>query len=137
MNRLAKEAGVTASTINRPLRDRDYSGSLSRQTIRKIAVASGIDPAPFIPENMAEDARIFAGMAERARTYVDRALEQLDKPPATTGTGLGRNEIKIAVVGELAQIVATIDREGLADLRRKIDAIELMIEGKPLPSDKT
>jgi transcriptional regulator with XRE-family HTH domain len=131
MNRLSEEAGVAASTINRPLRDRNYPHSLSRATIRKIAAASGIDPAPYIPADQSEDRALFAGFAERARTYADRALEDLDKPPEAKGTPLAAsplNEIKIAVVGNLAQIVATIDREGLQRLRQKLDALEAMLD---------
>ena len=124
-NRLAREAGLATSTIARPLREPDYKHSLSRTTITKVAEASGIDPAPFIPEGFAEDKALFQG--SRPRSAADLALERLDQhsdgPNAQT-----TNEIKIAVVGRLAQIVATIDRAGIAKLRAKLDAIESMLD---------
>lgn len=123
-NKLAQEARVAASTINRPLRIKDYANKLSRQTITKIQVASGIDPAPFIPAEFAEDAAMFAG---RQQTHADRALAKLDQDdPAPNAQSL--NEIKIAVVGSVAQIVATVNRDGIAKLRKKLDAIESMID---------
>lgn len=46
MHELANRAGVSASTINRPMRGNvDYT--LSRRTIEKIYRASGVDPSPY------------------------------------------------------------------------------------------
>lgn len=122
-NRLATEAGVASTTISRPLRERDnYAGRLSRSTIEKIRAVTGIDPGPFIPREMAEDADHFASPSP-ARSRADRLIARLDGEDAKPA----RNEIKIAVVGDLAQIVATVDLEGIEKLRRKIDAIEEML----------
>lgn len=124
-NRLATEAGVASSTINRPLRERDWPHKISRTTLTKIQEASGIDPSPFIPDGFSEDKSMFSGV--RIRTVADRALDNLDKPqPAPNAQAV--NEIKIAVVGPLAQIVATVNREGIARLRAKLDAIESMLD---------
>lgn len=130
MNQLAEKAGVAASTINRPMRQKGAKHSLSRQTIKKIAAASGIDPAPFVPAAMAEEKSIFALQPPRPKTYERRILETLHNPTAEepAASALPRNEIKIAVVGDLAQIVATVDREGLARLRQKLDALEAMMD---------
>lgn len=124
-NRLATLAGVAASTINRPLREPDWKHKLSRTTIAKIQEASGIDPGPFIPEGFAEDKALFA--TGRIRTTADRALEHLDQP-GSGPNAQATNEIKIAIVGNLAQIVATVDRSGIARLRQKLDAIESMLD---------
>jgi len=123
-NKLAQEAGVAASTISRPLRTKDYANKLSRQTVAKIQAASGIDPAPYIPGEFAEDAAVFSGVQ---KTHAGRALAKLDQDEATPNAQ-SVNEIRIAVVGPVAQIVATIDREGIAKLRKKLDAIESMID---------
>lgn len=61
--------------------------------------------------------------SQKPATAAARALRNLDRPPASHGG----NEIKIAIVGNTAQIVATVDREGLDALRRKLDAIEDLI----------
>jgi len=125
MNRLAQEAGVASSTINRPLRDKNWKHKLSRDTVSKVYQASGIDPKPFIPAHLAEESAMFSGpQPSRIRAI----LERLDDVPDPAPAALSVNEIKIAVVGPTAQIVATIDRKGLAKLRQKLDAIEAMLD---------
>lgn len=47
---LARAAGVSHSTINRPLTVKDYPNAISRKTIASVYAASGIDPAPFTPK---------------------------------------------------------------------------------------
>lgn len=124
-NRLAKEAGLATSTIARPLRELDYNGKLSRVTVAKLHAASGIDPAAFVPEGFAEDVARYSG--PRPQNNADIVLQSLDKTvPSQNSQAI--NEIKIAVVGSHAQIVATINREGLAKLRQKLDAIEAMLD---------
>ena len=44
---LAKEAGISATTLTRPLNNAGHKFALSTTTIEKIAKASGISPAPF------------------------------------------------------------------------------------------
>jgi transcriptional regulator with XRE-family HTH domain len=122
-NQLAAKSGVAASTISRPLREQDYPFHISRTTISKIAAATGIDPTPFIPDGLAEPVAAFVG----PDTQAARTLRALDSP-ASPGAGQPTNEIKVAIVGSLAQIVATVNREGLARLRAKIDAIEAMLD---------
>lgn len=124
-NRLANETGLATFTINRPLREKDWPHKLSRTTINKIQTASGIDPAPFIPAGLAEDSGSY--LNGPVATVARRALESLDTSPAAP-SALQVNEIKVAVVGPLAQIVATIDRSGVAKLRQKLDAIEAMLD---------
>lgn len=124
-NRLAVEAGVSPSTINRPLRIVDWPHHLSRTTIAKIWDATGIDPAPFIPEGFSEDSATFS--MPRPRSMAQNVLEQMDTPTSAPNAQK-INEIKVAVVGPLAQIVATINREGIARLREKLDAIESMLD---------
>lgn len=122
-NKLATMSGLAASTIARPLREQgrlDYR--LSRLTIQKIARASGVDPAPFIPAGLFEEAGGYT-----PSTRAGRILADLDRDPSDTGTQ-PVNEIKIAIVGPLAQIMATVDRAGIARLRAKLDAIETMLD---------
>lgn len=45
---LARHAGVSHSTINRPLTQPDYPNAISRKTIALVAQASGIDPSTFL-----------------------------------------------------------------------------------------
>ena len=85
-NKLAMVAGLAASTIARPLREEgrlDYR--LSRLTIQKIAKASGIDPAPFIPPGLVEEAGTYT-----PSTRAGRILADLDgdgqRPPASPPT---------------------------------------------------
>lgn len=127
--RLAKEAGVAVSTIARPLREKDWPNKLSRETIRKIQEASGVDPDPFVTDGFSEEKTPFAPR-DRPKTAAAIALEQLDVPTGAKPqpNAQARNEIKIAVVGDLAQIVATIDKAGLTKLRAKLDAIESMLD---------
>ena len=123
MNRLAKEAHVSASTINRPLRDPDWPHKLSRDTIAKIREASGIDPSPFIPTSFAEDAAVFS--ADKPSPG-DEALQIMLAKKRGAATPL--NEIKVVMANGIAEIHAVINREGIAKLRKKIDAIESMLE---------
>jgi lambda repressor-like predicted transcriptional regulator len=128
MNRLAQEAGVATSTIARPIREREYPHKLSRDTITKIREASGIDPAPFIPAELAEDANLFSPPPGQ-RTRAGRILAALDTPAAAEGPNAqATNEIKIAIVGPLVQIVATVNKAGLARLRAKLDMIESILD---------
>lgn len=124
MNRLATETGVAASTINRPLRDKSWKGKLSRDTISKIQAASGINPREFITDGFAEDHPRFASSG--SVTVSGSALSALDEPHSLTTQKI--NEIKIAIDGSNAQIVATINREGIATLRRKLDLLEEMLD---------
>lgn len=123
-NRLATEAGVASSTIARPLREKDWAFRLSRDTINKVAAASGVDPAAFAPRGMAEGGLSSAVRPDTVAARSLRALDQAQPMPSA----FERNEIKIAVVGPLAQIVATVDRAGLAKLRQKLDIIESMLD---------
>lgn len=122
-NRLATEAGVAASTISRPLRIKNYNGHLSRQTITKIFEASGIDPAPFIPKELAEDSREFTGNPAH-----DRGQRLWANLHGRNETRPERNDIRFVVVGDKVQIAATLDRAGLAKLRRKLDDIERLLD---------
>jgi lambda repressor-like predicted transcriptional regulator len=126
-NRLASEAGLAASTIARPLRTLDYKDKLSRTTIAKIAKASGIDPSPFIPAGFNEDKVTFSAMAARPKTTADRVLATMDDPLPMSSPPQ-TNEIRIAVVGRLAPIVATVDRAGIAKLRARLDALDTILD---------
>jgi transcriptional regulator with XRE-family HTH domain len=130
MARLAREAGVSASTINRPMREANWSFALHPGTVAKIHAASGIDPRDFMPRDMEEPPEMFRASTD---TVAAQVLRNLDKPPVAEPdegrpNAQARNEIKIAVVGDLAQIVATVDRAGLAKLRAKLDAIDAMLD---------
>jgi transcriptional regulator with XRE-family HTH domain len=126
MNRLAEEIGVAASTINRPLRLKE---PLSAKTVAAIYQATGIDPADFVPKDFQEPISVYrnAPSQPRPRTVADEALSKLDTEPAAPNAQ-SVNEIKVAVVGPIAQIVATVDRDGIAKLRAKLDAIESMLD---------
>ena len=124
-NRLANQSGLATSTIARPLREKDYPHKLSRSTISKIWRASGIDPSPYIPKGLHEDAAIFS--QQSPQTTAARVLSDLDNN-LPDGRTQKRNEIKHAVVGDVAQIVATVDLEGIQKLRRLLDKIESILK---------
>lgn len=124
-NRLATETGLAASTINRPLREKDWKFGLSAKTVARIHAATGVDPKPFMPDGMEEPAEMYRASSD---SLAARVLRDMDKPDDEKPNAQARNEIKIAVVGDLAQIVATVDKAGLAKLRAKLEAIEAVID---------
>lgn len=117
MNQLAKEAGVAASTINRPFRLGADAGGMSRRTLKKIAEASGIDPKPF--ERAARPERI--GVEEDAGPFL-----ALPGPP-TLSISSGENRITFRVDGGVAEIIARVDADGIAKLREKLNLIESLL----------
>lgn len=130
MNKLATEANIAASTINRPIREPDWPHGLSPRTIAKVHTASGIDPSSFMPNSMEEPAAMYLGapMGKRPETSADRALAKLIAPDDDTTAEDRPNKISISVSDSKAQIVATVDKRGLEQLRRKIDALIAVLE---------
>lgn len=124
-NRLASEAGLAASTIARPLRDKNWSYNISRRTLMKIRTASGIDPGMFSPKGFSEDSSIFSD--NYPKTTARHVLENLDQNSQDTKE-LAVNQIKITIVGNLAKIEATVDRDGIAKLKLKLDTIATIID---------
>lgn len=126
MNRLASEIGVAASTINRPIRGGD---PLTAKTISRIFQATGVDPTPFIPSDLQEAGAIYKAAAPpRPKTVADEVLGLMDEEPTAAPNAQELNEIKIAVLGPTAQIIATINKAGIAKLRAKLDALESMLD---------
>ncbi|WP_439137509.1 hypothetical protein [Roseicyclus sp.] len=123
-NRLAKEVGLSSTTISRPLADPCYAGSLSRRTITKIFEKTGIDPAPFVPEQ---------GVGKK-QFYVSPPVPRRNKGNVHGGTLGSRkhesplNHITLEFDGRTLRLEATLDRSGLEDLRRKLDAIESLMD---------
>lgn len=103
---LAARAGVSASTINRPVNTAHYSNSISSRTLDKIASASGIDYRQFAPS---------PGMAEPVHSFVPPA-----KPKAKTA-------IHIVIDGAIAHLDAMVTRENIEEVRRKLDLIEALL----------
>lgn len=104
---LAERAGVSASTINRPINTPGYPNHISARTLEKIAAASGIDFMAFAPVH---------GFSEPAATA--RPLE-----PARA-----RQNIHIVIDGATARLEATVTRENIAEVRRKLDLIEALLK---------
>ncbi|KID12543.1 transcriptional regulator [Ponticoccus alexandrii] len=126
MNQLAERAGLAASTINRPLRTQDYSLALSARTVAKLHAASEIAPDPFMPAAMQEPPGMYRAATD---STASRVLQALDDPPHEKGIGAQpRNDIKIAVVGDMAQIIATVDREGLDRLEAKLQTLRQLLD---------
>lgn len=124
MNRLAEEAGLSASTINRPIKAGE---ALSPKTVSKVFAVSKVDPAPFMPQEMDEPPALYtAPLGPRPQTNADRVLRGLGEEPADVA--LRTNEIKIALVGPVVQIVATVDRAGLAQLQTKLEKIADLLD---------
>lgn len=104
-NALAAAAGVSASTINRPLNDADYTGRVSTATLDKVAKATGLDYRPHAP-----------GLADAQTAF----------RPAIPGK---RGSIQVGVDGDLAVVSATVTLDMIPELRRKIDLIEALLKG--------
>lgn len=100
---LAQRAGVSASTINRPVNTPDWNLAISRKTLEKVAAASGIDFRPYMPTGLAE--------------------------PAPTMAPARQSGIKMSVDGGTAYIEATVTLATIPELRRKIDLIEALLRG--------
>lgn len=126
VNKLAQEAGVATSTLNRPLNTPNWRHKLSRDTIQKVYRATGIDPTPFTQAGMADTAKglDLRSMPPRPETRADRVLQGLPPPPTVTRTPA----ISISVENGVAMITATVDRAGLDQLRRKLDAVEALLD---------
>ena len=106
---LAKRSGVSASTINRPLNDADWSNNLSLRTLLSVAKASGIDYKRFMPQD---------GLAEDA------------PPPLAIPRAKAKSAgIHIEVDGKIAHIQATITLENIEEVRRKLALIEQLLKG--------
>lgn len=107
-NRLASEAKLSTSTIARPLREKDWKFDMKPSTIRKIQKASGIDPTPYMPNELRENAVLYT------------TTDKLDAP-------LDLNRIVISVSEDIATIDARVDAKGLARLREKLDALATIL----------
>ena len=105
-NAIARAAGVSASTINRPVNDPDWHGRINPATLDKVARATGVDYRPFAT----------AGFSD-ARPAFAPAI------PARQGS------IQVSVDGDIAQVSATITLDMIPELRRKIDLIEALLRG--------
>lgn len=129
MNRLANETNLSASTINRPLREPDWPHGLSPDTVGKIHSATGVDPTPFIPTNMKEPGAMFLGEPHdpMPESNARRVLRNLDKEAAGESANQV-NKVHVSMDGNLALISATINKNGIALLRKKIDALEMMLD---------
>ncbi|WP_181892982.1 hypothetical protein [Falsiruegeria mediterranea] len=120
MNRLATEIGVAATTINRPLKSKDASAGLSAKTISKIYETTGVDPSEFAPVGMSEPIALYMEKPQgrRPETTADRALKKV----ISSQTG-EHQEQKIAIVGDLVQVAATVDKDGLEKLIKRLNLI--------------
>lgn len=122
MNGLASRVGVAASTINRPMRDKQYSGQMSRATLRKIMEISGVDPAPYAPASeLALLTGPLAAMAEGPRGFQPA-------PAPTLSLHSGQDQFVISIAGGRAQITADVGPHGIAKLREKLDLLELLLK---------
>lgn len=127
---LAAKAGLSPSTINRPLREGEAWGySLSRRTLSKIQAATGIDPAPFIPPGAAEDSAIF-GAPERALSRAERALIDLPAPR-------NRGDFHVAIDGDVVRVSAAVDLAGLRHLQRALKSMEVLLQEAEAERDGT
>ncbi len=105
---LAERAGVSASTINRPVNTAHYPNSISSRTLDKVAAASGIDYRRFAPAT---------GVAEALPAY-----SPTERPRA-------KPSIHIVIDGAVARLDATVTRENIEEVRRKLDLIEALLSG--------
>lgn len=104
---LARRAGVSQSTLSRPIARKDWPGKLSRDTIARIHEASGIDPAPFAPSG---------GFSEPPIAAMLHPEGQADGPP-----------YRVAFDGRTVEITAKVDADGLDRLLTYLETIRPLI----------
>lgn len=128
---LAKEAGLSPSTLNRPLNDPSHSFTLSTTTLEKIRDATGLDFTPFITKDMDTLARSI-DILDNANEYHP---EDFSEPPGPStiiavmgevGAGIWR-EVQFGDLNQLFAIFLTPSREEL-----RAHTIGLMVRGESL-----
>lgn len=105
-NALARLAGVSASTINRPVNDDTWNGRVSPATLDKVARATGIDYRAMATAGFSDARPVFA-----------------PSMPARQGS------IQVSVDGDVATVSATVTLAMIPELRRKIDLLEALLKG--------
>lgn len=132
---LAQRAGISPTTLTRPLSDKNHKFDLSLKTITKIADATGISPTPFMSE---ADARrmLLSGVAEPDVPYrpgqanaarIEAALDA-QEPRARNTAHDPLNRIQIAFLGDRVQVAGTYDREGIDKLIARLAVMRDMLE---------
>lgn len=110
-NRLAQMAGVSSTTISRPIAQNGTGHRVSRQTLAKIAKASGVDPTPFVPPGFSENSAEFAGVTIEA-----------PKIPAVP-----LNSFQVVIDGRTATIHAHVDAAGVATLIERLELVRKLL----------
>lgn len=128
---LRRQSGVSYDTINKL--ETGKQESTSPENLVALAEVLGAELLPDrLKDGFSEPNGSFESSASRTLKSLEPAQEHLGDTETEGSAGhpsaLHVNEIKIATVGKLAQIVATVDKDGLAKLRKKLDAIETMLD---------
>ena len=127
--RLAQAAKISSSTITRPLATDDWPHKISRNTIAKIWKVSGIDPEPFA--NEAGELYLQGTYRHKIVATVDpegNVLAEADKETNESNLIANEDQIRIEIFGERAIIRATVGKEGLDELLRKIGALRELLD---------
>jgi transcriptional regulator with XRE-family HTH domain len=121
MNKLATEIGVSASTINRPIR----AEGLSAKTVSKIYNVTKVDPEPYFPKGFSEPPSLFKDPFQipprRAPADIRREQLVMRGQEITSETpDLAAQYTDISMRGHLVQIHAVCDKAGLSRLIEKL-----------------
>lgn len=97
---LAKAAGVSSTTLTRPLNSADHQFDLSAKTVEKIAQTTGISPRNFMPDS-SNTSPIPSGLHENEPKLLKRTLVSVYDIEAQAGVGMVPAAYE-AVVDQLA-----------------------------------
>ena len=126
-NELAQKAGVSHSTINRPLTAPDWKSRISRKTIEAVAAASGIDPAPFVgavtvvavASDLIPIYNVTASAGHGALVGPEEIVDQLSFPPGYLRHVTKANPKNLAIIGVKGDsMVPTLKDDDLVMLDR-------------------
>lgn len=121
LSAIAKAANIAPTTLTRPVNDEKHKYSIKLQTLEAVRQETGIDFIEF--QKRAVQQQGFSEPANKS-TLARRVLESLDNPteePATT-------DFRVGTDGNLVQIVATVNKEGIDRLIRKLEAMKLLLD---------
>jgi transcriptional regulator with XRE-family HTH domain len=135
---LGKEAGLSGDAVRnwRRALSEGKSPGANIKSLNAIATTLGVSyswlvegkDTPDEEMGMREDGNVYINIdGKNRRSSAAEALANLDDPKIISDVNT-RNEIKIGIKGDLAQIIATVDREGIEKLRKKLDAIEALLD---------
>lgn len=118
---IARKAGISSTTLTRPLNDPEHKYTIKEETLRAVERATGELVANYRPQSpsllgFAEDAG--APTASRAAT----------DPRAGLAMPGGTNDMRVNIQDGQLIVNAAVDKKGIEALKKMIEAYEAMLE---------